>query len=67
MSELRPDLKFSSVDIAGRPPRAPRDTAFVLADLVTDSLPWPDGSFDAITCMHVVEHLRTMKNLWREV
>ena len=67
MSELRPDLKFASVDIAGRPPHTPRDTAFVRADLETDSLPWSDGSFDAITCMHVVEHLHTMKNLWREV
>src|SRR5207237_367171 len=40
---------------------------FARADLETDSLPWQDGSFDAITCMHVVEHLRTMKNLWREI
>jgi SAM-dependent methyltransferase len=67
MSELRADLKFASVDIAGRPQRIPRDTSFARADLETDSLPWPDGSFDAITCMHVVEHLHSMKNLWREV
>ena len=67
MSELRPDLRFASVDIAGRPPRTPRDTTFAQANLESDALPWPDGSFDAITCMHVVEHLRTMDNLWREV
>ena len=67
MWELRPDLQFASVDIAGRPPRMPRDTSFAQANLESDVLPWTDGSFDAITCMHVVEHLRTMTNLWREI
>lgn len=67
MSELRPDLAFASVDIAGRPPSTPPDTSFAQANLESDKLPWPDGSFDAITCMHVVEHLRTMTNLWREI
>ena len=67
MWELRPDLRFASVDIAERPARTPPNTDFTRADLETDSLPWLDNSFDAITCMHVVEHLRTTKNFWREV
>ena len=67
MSELRPDLKFASVDIAGRPERTPPNTSFAKADLESDKLPWPSGSYDAITCMHVVEHLQTMTNLWTEV
>jgi SAM-dependent methyltransferase len=67
MSELRPDLSFFSVDIAGPPARAPRNTSFERADLESERLSWPDGSFDSITCMHVVEHLRTMRNLWHEI
>jgi SAM-dependent methyltransferase len=67
MAELRPDLSFASVDIAGIPPRTPPNTKFVQANLESDVLPWSDGSFDSITCMHVVEHLHSMANLWREV
>ncbi|HJQ10202.1 MAG TPA: class I SAM-dependent methyltransferase [Gemmatimonadaceae bacterium] len=67
MAELRPDLKFASVDIAGRPRHTPGTIDFAQADLEHDSLPWPDGSFDAITCMHVVEHLRSATNMWREI
>jgi SAM-dependent methyltransferase len=67
MAELRPDLSFCAVDIAGPPARTPRDTSFARANLESDKLPWPDRSFDSITCMHVVEHLRTMTKLWREI
>src|SRR5436853_7192770 len=67
MSELRPDLKFFSVDIAGRPPRTPRNTEFVPANLESDTLPWPEKSFDSITCMHLVDNLHTMTKLWREL
>ena len=67
MWELRPDLHFASVDIAGQPARVPPGTTFARADLEKDHLPWPDETFDAITCMHVVEHLRTRETLWREI
>src|SRR5205823_1278171 len=46
--------------------RTPPNTDFVKANLEREKLPWPDGSFDAITCMHVVEHLQSMTNLWSE-
>lgn len=67
MWELRPDLRFCCVDIGGRPARTPPATSFAQADLERDKLPWPDRSFDSITCMHLVEHLQTMSNLWREI
>jgi 2-polyprenyl-3-methyl-5-hydroxy-6-metoxy-1,4-benzoquinol methylase len=67
MYELRPDLKFASVDIAARPARTPPDTSFAQANLESDRLPWSDRSFDSITCMHVVEHLRAMTTLWGEI
>lgn len=67
MSELRPDLKFCSVDIAGKPERYPKGCDFQRADLVKDRLRWPDGSMDAITCMQLIEHLRDLESLLSEV
>lgn len=56
-AELRPDLRFAAADIQGSPERYPAGTDFARVDFETGTLPWKDGSFDAITCMHVVEHL----------
>ena len=66
MAELRPDLRFFAVDKIGRPEAYPRNCQFQSADLERDRLPWPDGSMDAITCMHVVEHLNDLEHLWNE-
>ncbi len=67
MWELRPDLHFFAVDIADRPTRTPPSTTFARVDLEREPLPWPDGFFDSITCMHLIEHLKTTTNLWREM
>ena len=56
-AELRPDLSLASSDIAGNPTAYPRGTDFRKANFDTDTLPWTERTFDAITCMHVVEHL----------
>ena len=67
ISELRPDLKLCSVDLAGAPEKYPKGCEFQRADLERDQLRWPDSSMDAITCMQLVEHLRDLEILLREV
>jgi SAM-dependent methyltransferase len=60
MAELRPDLSLFAVDLAGCPEKYPAGCRFQRADLERDRLPWPDCSMDAITCMHLVEHLHDL-------
>lgn len=67
IAELRPDLRLFAADVAGRPERYPPGCAFARADLERARLPWPDASMDAITCMHLVEHLRDLTSLLGEV
>ncbi|MDP9179022.1 MAG: methyltransferase domain-containing protein [Gemmatimonadota bacterium] len=64
--ELRPDLSFAASDFAGTPETYPPDTDFKRADFDADRLPWPDSEFDAITCMHVVEHLQDPAHMLAE-
>jgi SAM-dependent methyltransferase len=66
ISELRPDLQLASSDIAGTPANYPRGTDFRQANFDTDNLPWPDKTFDGVTCMHVVEHLKDPARIIRE-
>ena len=65
-AELRPDLRLFAVDLEGKPERYPAGCQFFRGDLERQSLPWPDHSMDAITCMHLVEHLNTLEPLFSE-
>ena len=67
ISQLRPDLRLGAADKFGKPENYPARCEFHRADFEREPLPWPDGSFDAVTCMHVVEHLGDLQNLFREV
>ena len=66
MAELRPDLKLFAVDLAGPPPKSPPGCQFQQADLERQKLPWADASIDAITCLHLVEHLHDLTLLMAE-
>ena len=65
-AELRSDLRFFATDLAGEPEKYPKGCQFHRGDLQRDKLPWPDASMDAITCMHLVEHLTDLTLLFRE-
>ena len=66
IAELRPDLRLFAADREGVPHDYPAGCQFQRADLERDRLPWPAGAMDAITCMHLVEHLRDMNLLLQE-
>jgi len=67
IAELRPDLRFFAADVSGRPETYPAGCQFHRADLQRDKLPWPDRSMEAISCMHLVEHLNDLTLLMHEV
>ena len=66
-AELRPDLRLRATDLEGRPENYPAGCEFHRADIQRDRLPWPEASVDAITCMHLVEHLTELDGLFAEV
>ena len=67
LAELRPDLKLSAADKFGAPQNYPPQCDFQRADFEQPPLPWPAATFDAVTCMHVIEHLRELRPLLSEI
>jgi SAM-dependent methyltransferase len=67
IAELRPDLRLFAADIAGSPEHYPAGCQFHRADLERQPLPWPTASMNAITSMQLVEHLRDLTLLLREI
>lgn len=65
--QLRPDLRFFATDIVDHSEKYPSGCEFQRSNLETDKLYWPDHSMDAITCMHLVEHLKSLDKLMEEV
>ena len=65
-AELRPDLALYSADLAGSPSNYPPGTEFRRADFEKDPLPWADRMFDAVTFMHVIEHLNGSAHILSE-
>ena len=67
IAELRSDLRLFAADKAGEPEKYPAGCQFQAVDLERGKLPWPARSMDAITCMHLVEHLNDLTSLLAEV
>ena len=63
IAELRPDLRLFAADRAGQPARYPAGCQFQKVDLERGELPWPDQMMDAITCMHLIEHMNDLTSL----
>ncbi len=66
IAQLRPDLRLFAADKDGQPENYPKGCLFQRADLEQKKLPWPDQSMDAITCMHLIEHLNDLTRLLQE-
>jgi len=66
-AQLRPDLQLRAADKFGQPEKYPPTCEFHRVDFEREPLPWPKASVDAVTCMHVVEHLRDLTNLFCEI
>lgn len=64
--ELRPDLRLFALDKVGPPKNLPPGCHFYQVDLESDKLPCADASIDAITCVHLVEHLTDLTLLLAE-
>ena len=60
---MRPDLDYFATDIEGQPDAYPKGCRFHRGDLNHEPLPWEDQSIDAISCMHLVEHLERLEPL----
>jgi SAM-dependent methyltransferase len=67
IAQLRPDLRLLAADKIGEPEKYPAGCRFRRADFEREPLPWPTATADAITCMHLVEHLSSLSLLLREI
>lgn len=54
---VRPDIKITGVDKHNFSHLIPANIVFHELDLVKESLPYPDGYFDGVSLIHLIEHL----------
>lgn len=58
--EMRPDLEYFATDIAGDPKNYPPGCQYHQGNLNKDPFPWESNSLDAVSCMHLIEHLEDL-------
>jgi malonyl-CoA O-methyltransferase len=67
IAELRPDLCLNGADLLTRPPGLGSQHGFFQLNFEKEKVPLADGSLDAITSFHLVEHLRDLNALMLEI
>jgi SAM-dependent methyltransferase len=67
LAELRPDLRFTAVDLLDRSALVPPQMRFARLDITTDRFPFADNTFDSVTFLHVMEHLRDDDHMAGEI
>ena len=60
MRELLSSCRYFGVDIAGKPD-------MVLNLDTAENLPFPDGSYDCVMCIEVLEHLENLHHIFDEL
>jgi SAM-dependent methyltransferase len=67
IAELRPDLVLHAADRAGSPDRYPPGCRYHQLDFEKDKFQLSAGSIHAVTCLHVVEHIRDLPVMLAEL
>lgn len=60
LRDLMPSTNYTGIDVAGKP-----DIRLDIEKI--DRLPFDDGAFDSVMCVHVLEHLNNLHSMFDEL
>lgn len=65
--QCRNDLQITGLDIQDFSKQVPEQVRFFRLNANSGKLPFDDNSFDAVTVIHLVEHIENVENLLNEI